>query len=152
MSETSQSTLDLAMLKTLIAKRARHARELEKIERQLERSLSRLSASSARPKFDFYEQVRVIAATSARRKLKGRTGYVLGRSADSRGRWGYAVLIEDVGETWDFVEHQLRSTGEFAKRKDFYDGSSVRVRVGGDGTGRIVGRGGKQSRNERNKS
>jgi hypothetical protein len=152
MSVASQSTVDLAKLKLLIAKRSRHARELERIDRQMARSLSRLSAATSLPRFDFYERVRFTATAGMVRKLKSRTGYVLGRSVDDSGAWGYAVLIEGKDETWNFGEDQLSSTGEFAKREDFYDGSSVRVRVEKNGAGQIISNPGYRARKPRHKT
>ena len=48
---------------------------------------------------------------------------------NDQGEWIYAVHMTDKDESWDIRESELISTGEFMKRKDFYDGESVTVEV-----------------------
>ena len=131
---------EIEQFSRLLAERAKYAREIERIDRQMEHSLSVLAKLSAGPKFDFYEKVRVSAAKGAARKLKGRIGSILGRSVDSKGRWGYAVAIEGSDTCWDFLERDLEATGEFGAAEDFYDGASVRVGVDRMGKGRVHAR------------
>ena len=137
MSTLSKISPEAATIRQLIAKRARHVRELDKIERQMQRSLSRLTGEAPSPQFDFYEQVTIVGPRAATHKLRGQRGYVLGRAADEHGRWSYAILVESQEKTWQFAEKELRSTGHFGRREDFYDGSSIRVRVNSDGAGMI---------------
>jgi hypothetical protein len=91
-----------------------------------------------RPKFNFYEQVRISSPGQKDRKLHGKTGYVMGRTANASGRWGYAVLVEELDECWDLPEGKLSPTGRSKKREDFYSGDSLRVRVDKHGHGDVV--------------
>ncbi len=38
----------------------------------------------------------------------------------------------------NLVENGLQPTGEFSKREDFYDGSSMRIQVDKSGRGKVV--------------
>jgi hypothetical protein len=57
---------------------------------------------------------------------------VLGRAQDESGNWGYAVFIYAANEVWNFREDELEPTGKMDKRENFYDGSSIGVRVDPD--------------------
>jgi hypothetical protein len=76
-----------------------------------------------KPKFDFYEYVKII-----RGAFRGETGIVLGRSNDSR--FGYAVLVGE--DCIYFKEGSLRATGRKGKRSDVYSGKSIKVNENGD--------------------
>ena len=90
------------------------------------------------PKFDFFEKVTISTANSAAQTVNGKLGAVLGRAQCDDGRWQYAVSVYDDDAVWSLEEAELTSTGEFAERSDFYDGSSVRIQVDEHGRGRIV--------------
>jgi hypothetical protein len=88
-----------------------------------------------KPKYDFYEIVRVISP-----KKRGHEGAVLGRAQNENGKWGYAVaLYSDDKLVWDFQEDELEPTGRKDRRESFYDGTTIRVQVDPDtGEGTIV--------------
>lgn len=89
-------------------------------------------------KFQFYEVVIVMNGNSIPDKFIGSKGVVLGMVQDN-GDWFYSVALEkDDNFCWDFCEQDLRSTGEFMNRSDFYSGESIRVVVNPKtGEGRI---------------
>jgi hypothetical protein len=91
-------------------------------------------------KFDFFEEVRVRNAEPPQEHLIGYVGVVLGRTAtDDESTWYYGVTIPVDSQTVScFFESQLESTGRKYRREDFYDGTSVRVRVDEHGAGSIV--------------
>lgn len=92
----------------------------------------------ATPKFDFYEKVRVQSPDPSRSHLKGEVGVILGRvKTDDQESFLYAVSIDSSGQTWSLFEYELESTGQWAKREDYYDGSSVRIHVDHRGRGAV---------------
>ena len=93
----------------------------------------------ATPKFDFYEKVRVQSSDPEKAHLNGEIGTILGRTeTDDQKSFLYAVSIDSYRRTWALFEHELESTGQRAKREDYYDGSSVRIRVDERGRGTVV--------------
>lgn len=95
-----------------------------------------------KPKFDFYEKVRICTSDPAKSHLKGEIGAVLGRTEteDHPAPFLYGVCIDSLGRVWSFFENELAPTNQWAKREDYYDGSSVRVRVDERGRGEVVPR------------
>lgn len=90
-------------------------------------------------KFEFLEIVRVNPKSPGLESVAGSEGAVLGKSQDEAGKWGYAVFIYGLDETWDLQEIDLESMGRMAKHEDFCDGTSIRVAVDPEtGEGRIV--------------
>lgn len=90
------------------------------------------------PMFDFYEKVRVCTQSQKCSSVNGEIGAVTGRTQCDDGQWYYSVHIYASGISWCFYEHELTPTGEHAAHEDFYDGSSIRVRVDKDGRCSIV--------------
>ena len=90
------------------------------------------------PRYEFYEKVRVTSQASDKVKVNGQIGAVLGRVQTEDRTWYYTVYIYSTETSWCFFEHELSPTGEQARREDFYDGSSVRVKVDEHGRGSIV--------------
>jgi hypothetical protein len=91
------------------------------------------------PRFEFFEKVRVTATDAAKCHMNGRVGTVLGRTlTDDETSWLYAVSIELEENTWSLLEDELESTGEYSSRDEFYDGTSLRVRVDEKGRGTAV--------------
>jgi hypothetical protein len=91
------------------------------------------------PQFDFFEKVRIVTSGSAKAALNGEIGTVLGRTlADDAASWFYGISVESDGKVWSFSENELTSTGEFSSQEDFFDGSSLRVRVDENGRGTVV--------------
>lgn len=90
------------------------------------------------PKFDFFEKVVVASPRPQNARVREKLGAVLGRSRSDEGVWGYTVSLYEENESWDFLEDELRSTGEFDRKETFYSGDSVRVRVDEEGRGRIA--------------
>ncbi len=89
-------------------------------------------------RFDFYEQVRISTDDARTRHLNGRNGVVLGRTETTDGySWYYTVAIDGDPEGWCFFERELEATGRQFKREDFYDGSSIVVKVDETGRGYI---------------
>ena len=98
-------------------------------------------------KFEFFEIVRVNPKSPSLEPIANTEGAILGKAQDEAGRWGYAVFIYSLDETWDLQESDLEATGRMAKRGDFYDGTSIQVAVDPEtGEGRIVDQ--KNSRQE----
>jgi hypothetical protein len=90
------------------------------------------------PRYGFYEKVRVNSQASEKAKVNGEIGAVLGRVQTENGTWYYTIYLYSTETSSCFFEHELSPTGEHASRDDFYDGSSVRVRVDEEGRGSIV--------------
>jgi hypothetical protein len=86
--------------------------------------------------FEFFEVVRIEPRpdTPAEiRRLHARIGAVLGKSAeDGQEPTSYAVDLDDVEEAWTIDARDLVATGQFRKRGDYYDGTSIRVSVCGE--------------------
>lgn len=90
--------------------------------------------SNTTPRFGFYEKVNVACPANP---VDGELGAVLGRSQGNDGQWNYAIHIYSHGVSFSLSEKHLVSTGEFAERQEFYDGSSMKVRVDERGRGHI---------------
>jgi hypothetical protein len=98
----------------------------------------RFSLHKTTPRYAFYEKVRVTSQASDKARVNGQMGAVLGRAQTENGTWYYTVHIYSTVTSWCFFEHELSPTGEQASREEFYDGSSVRVKVDEEGRGSIV--------------
>jgi Immunity protein 31 len=88
-----------------------------------------------KPKFDFYEKVRICTTEASRKEVNGELAAVVGRAQDDFGSWSYAVHIYRTEVVWSVSEDELISLGEFDSEDNFFDGSSVRVRVDRKGRG-----------------
>ena len=64
--------------------------------------------------------------------IDGELGAIMGMSQEADGEWGYAVHIYSLHESWSVGHRHLTSTGQMAKREDFYTGDRVRVSVDGE--------------------
>ena len=91
-----------------------------------------------KPRFQFYEIVRVASSDPELTEIHGERGAILGVSENDNGTFGYAVFIYRDEICWDLAEGELEATGEFSRREEFYDGTSIRVRVDEQGRGWIV--------------
>ena len=81
-------------------------------------------------KFDFYELVKIKTTVFTEKNgINGQKGAILGMSEDENNKWGYAIHIYNVDGCWDLPEECLESIGEFTTREEFYDGSSIHVKV-----------------------
>ena len=78
-------------------------------------------------KFGFYEKVRCVSDDPAKASIAGKLCAILGRARNDDGSWGYAIHVYSEPICYHCSETELKSTGEFAKREDFYTGDSVRV-------------------------
>jgi hypothetical protein len=94
--------------------------------------------SEGSPKFAFFEKVLVNSQNQEKEEVHGQIGAVLGRVQTENGAWYYTVYIYSKDVSWCLFEHELLPTGEQARREDFYDGCSLRVRVDEHGRGKIV--------------
>ena len=90
------------------------------------------------PRFQFYEIVRVASSQPELAEIHGERGAILGMSEDDQGTFGYAVFIYRDEICWSLTEDELEETGEFSRREEFYDDTSIRVRVDQHGRGWIV--------------
>ena len=82
------------------------------------------------PQFEYYEQVRISSPDENHSQLVGRFGVILGRTQTAEDDcWYYTLTVDGEAECWCFFERQLEATGMFFTRDDFYDGSSIKVRV-----------------------
>jgi hypothetical protein len=88
--------------------------------------------------FEFYEVIEVVAGRPIIGVIVGRRGAVLGKAQNEEtGAWSYSVSMLESGESWSLRENEIVSTGVHMTRRDFYDGSSVKVLSDpetGDGT------------------
>lgn len=90
-------------------------------------------------RFQFYEVVRVSESYSRFKDLIGLEGTILGMAESKEGRWGYAVLLYELGETWDIAEDDLEPTGRMDARDRLYDGTKASVVVDREtGAGKIT--------------
>jgi len=91
------------------------------------------------PRYEFFEKVRIDSAEPKNVSLHGQLGVVLGRTeTEDRTTWYYAVHLCEQNEVCCFLERELQTTGQFADRREFYDGRIVRVQVDELGRGNIV--------------
>jgi len=91
------------------------------------------------PRFDFYEEVRINTSDADKSHMNGLLAVVVGRTeTEDRTSWYYAVDLQSQKKGWCFFERELEPTGRRFRREDFYDGSSIRVRVDEKGHGHIV--------------
>ncbi len=86
----------------------------------------------SKPKFDFYEVVKVISKD--KNKIFGNEAVVLAKGQNDQGEWGYTISVQDDC-AWDVEEHQIESLGRFKKKEDLFTGKSVKVHVNEDGEG-----------------
>ena len=91
-----------------------------------------------KPRFQFYEIVRVASSDPELTEIHVERGAILGVSENDNGTFGYAVFIYRDEICWDLAEGELEATGVFSRREEFYDGTSIRVRVDEQGRGWIV--------------
>jgi hypothetical protein len=91
-------------------------------------------------KFDYYEIVKIKETVlTIKNRIKGLKGAVLGMAEDENHKWGYAIHIYNLDECWDLPEECLESMGEFTSREEFYDGTSIHVKVDTKtGEGKVV--------------
>ncbi len=94
----------------------------------------------ANPKFQFYEIVRVASSDLELTEIQGEIGAVLGMSEHENkdGKFNYGVHIYRDEICWDIPEDDLEATGVFSCREEFYDDTSIRVRVDEQGRGWLV--------------
>ncbi len=93
--------------------------------------------SKPEPRYEFYQEVQVRTSDPKKSHLNGRIGVVFGRTETSENTsWGYGVQLQD--KCWFFYEYEIQPTGRQFRREDFYDGSSVRVRVDENGRGNLA--------------
>jgi hypothetical protein len=90
-------------------------------------------------RFDIYEEVRIQTSDPAKSRFNSELAVIVGRTETEDGTsWYYTVDFLSTKRGWCFYENELESTGRKYRREDFYDGSSVRVRVDEEGRGSIV--------------
>ena len=92
----------------------------------------------SKPKFEFFEKVKIIATDPKKQEIAGRIGAILGKSENEAGQWSYAVHIYGDDISWHLNEDELETTGEFDVEETFYDGTTIRVSVDQQGRGTIV--------------
>lgn len=80
--------------------------------------------------FDFYEIVKIKKTDfTVKNGIDGLKGAILGKADNEDGHWFYAVNIYGNDEGWDLPEECLESTGGFTSEEEFYDGTSIHVKV-----------------------
>jgi hypothetical protein len=87
------------------------------------------------PQFGFYDVVRVRATPrTVELNVEGKLGAVLGISQQERepAPVSYAVSLDGVDDTYQFLEQELEATGERRRREDYYSGAKVRVNRHGE--------------------
>ena len=91
-----------------------------------------------KPKFDFFEVVRIATRDDKYIAINGQLATVVGRTPTvDQNSWIYAVSVESDAKTWSCFENQLEWTGVFRQREDCFDGSGVTVLVDPHGRGSI---------------
>lgn len=85
-----------------------------------------------KPRFAFYEMVRVRTDSPTITSFNGLLAAVVGRVQNDDGSWGYAIHIYERQTTYSVAESDLVATGEHAKRDDFYSADSIRVSQDGE--------------------
>jgi hypothetical protein len=78
-----------------------------------------------RPRFDDYEKVRCVTAGSVKARIAGKLAAVHGRFKNDDGIWVYSVWIYDESSTYDCLESELESTGEFEE-----EGALIEIMTG----------------------
>ncbi len=74
------------------------------------------------PRFDFYEEVRILTRDPLKLTLNGELGVVLGRTeTDDHQSWYYAIDVASQAKVWCFFETELEPTGRKFKREDYYE-------------------------------
>jgi hypothetical protein len=85
-------------------------------------------------KFKYYEEVIIKSERKEIEEINDKIGVIF-----SDPDMDYiAVYFTDLEEVWDVKSNELKSTGKFFKREDFYDGSSISVKVDSKGRGKII--------------
>lgn len=93
----------------------------------------------SKPKFQFYEVVRVISDDPELAEIHGETGAILGLSEHGDPEYEYGVFIDRDEVVWSVSESALEATGIVKQRADFYDDNlSIRVQVDEQGHGTIA--------------
>ena len=87
---------------------------------------------SEKPKFEFYEMVRVSSGKTELAEINGMLSAVLGRAKNDDGSWCYTIHVYDRPTTYSVPQSDLTSTGEHAQRSDFYSEDSIRVSRDGE--------------------
>ncbi|OKO81358.1 Imm31 family immunity protein [Bradyrhizobium sp. NAS96.2] len=83
-------------------------------------------------KIGFYERV-IIAESDRFPEYVGRTGVVLGISEDDTQVHSYSVFFTGEDEGVSFLPTEVKGTGEFVDRSQFYDDADrIKVRVEGE--------------------
>jgi len=86
--------------------------------------------------FNFYEIVKIISNDETYPEIIGKKGVILGMSQNDDNTWGYAIFIDDI--TWSVDEKNLKSTGKFSSRDQFYNNENrVKIIVDEHGEGKI---------------
>jgi hypothetical protein len=77
--------------------------------------------------FKFFEIVLLNKTQDTR--IFGLEGVVLGMAQGEDGQWSYAVHIYQNRTTYSCMADEMEATGRFDKYENFYDGSSIHVKV-----------------------
>jgi hypothetical protein len=85
-------------------------------------------------KFKYYEEVIIKSERKELKEINGKAGVIFSDPTKDY----IVVYITDLGEAWDVKSNELNSTGKFFKYEDFYDGSSISVKVDSKGRGKII--------------
>lgn len=93
----------------------------------------------SKPKFQFYEVVRIKSNSAELTEIHSETGSILGISEHGEPEYEYGVLIDRDEVVWSISEQNLETTGTFLQRADFYDDNlSISVQVDEQGRSTIA--------------
>jgi hypothetical protein len=92
----------------------------------------------AQGKSDFFEKVKVVSSNSGKHHLIGEVGCVLGKSQNNKGTWSYVVSLYCHALSYTFDETELKTTGQFDRYENLYDGTFMRVQADEHGNSSIV--------------
>lgn len=89
-------------------------------------------------KLDFFEIVKINTTRNKEKKLNDMEGVVLAIGEENGEIDGYDVYVFQKEATYGFYPDELVSTGKKIKKEDFYDGTSIKVKVNEDGSGEML--------------
>ncbi len=78
---------------------------------------------------DFFVEVLITKPAESHRQFAGLRGFVTGKSPRKDGKWSYVIAFNDHEHCYMFDQEELEATGRCFREEDFFDGSSIKVRV-----------------------
>ena len=89
-------------------------------------------------KFTLYEEVKVNSSKKNLEEINGKLAVIVSDPSTEPDDEYLTVFVLKDEECWCVSKHDLDSTNRFYKHEDFYDGSSIKVKVDEKGRGEIL--------------